>query len=140
MKNLLTQWELKRKTDPKLEPWGYYFFLTFLVERQVAGPTLANPDGLPSSSGQCSYQYWWHTEGRPLFDLCHQASTLAKPDDILKVAARHLASTLTNTDDEVEDLAVHRQACIYGSDSTSPISYPGLKAVQPCRVFIWVLR
>ena len=40
MKNFLTQWELRRKTDPKLEPWGYYFFLAFWVERQVTGPTL----------------------------------------------------------------------------------------------------
>ena len=60
-------------------------------------------------------------------DLCHRASILAKPDDILKVAARHLARTLTNTDDEAEDLAVHCQVCIYRSDSPSPISYPELK-------------
>ena len=25
--------------------------------------TLANPDGLPLSSGQCFGQYWWHIEG-----------------------------------------------------------------------------
>ena len=64
-----------------------------------------------------------------------QLKTLANPDDILKVAARHLPSTLTNTDDMAEDLAIHRQACIYGSGSSLPISCPGLKAVQPCRVF-----
>ena len=37
--------------------------------------------------------------------LRHRASTLANPDDILKVAARHLlASTLTNTVDKADDI------------------------------------
>ena len=57
---------------------------------------------------------------------------------------------LTITNDKAEELAVHCQACIYGSGSTLPISYLGLKAVQPhqvdlktvqpCRVFIWDSR
>ena len=57
---------------------------------------------------------------------------------------------LTITDDKAEELAVHCQACIYGSDSTLPISYRGFKAIQPCRmglktvqpyrVLIWGLR
>ena len=37
MKNFLTQWELRRKTDPKLKLQDYCFFLTFLVERRMAG-------------------------------------------------------------------------------------------------------
>ena len=36
MKNLLTQWELRRKTDPKPESWGYCF-LAFLLEPLVGG-------------------------------------------------------------------------------------------------------
>ena len=35
---------------------------------------------------------------------------------------------LTITDDEAEELAVHCQACIYGSGSILLISYLGLKA------------
>ena len=65
--------------------------------------------------------------------LLHLASALTNTDDTLKVAARHLVSTLTNTNDEAEDLAVHRQTCIYEPGSPLSISYPGLKAVQPCR-------
>lgn len=29
MKNLLTSWELRRKTNPKLEPWGLLFLSFF---------------------------------------------------------------------------------------------------------------
>ena len=36
MKNLLTQWELKRKTDHKLGPLGYRF-LVFLLDPLVGG-------------------------------------------------------------------------------------------------------
>ena len=144
MKNLLTQWELRRKTDPKLETRWLSFAEVVLLGLAV------------------------------LRRSHHRASTLTKLDDILKVVARHLASTLTNTDDEAENLTVHRQACIYGSGSLSPISYSGsqgsptmpsrsqdsptllsshlglkavqpcrslgLKTVQPCRVLIWVSR
>ena len=52
------------------------------------------------------------------------------------VCLRHLASALTNTEDEAEDLAVHRQAFIYGSGSLLSISYLGFKAVQSYRVLI----
>ena len=45
----------------------------------------------------------------------------------------HPANALTNIDDKGEDLAVHRQACIYGFGSSLSISYPGLKAVQLCQ-------
>ena len=31
MKNVLTQWELRRKTDPKLEPRGLLLLLDFLA-------------------------------------------------------------------------------------------------------------
>ena len=94
MKNLLTQWEMRKKTDPKLELWQSFADLTI----------------------------------EPVLWL------------VLMACFRHLASALTNTNDEAEDLAVHCQACIYEFGSTLPISYPGLKAVQPCRVFIWVSR
>ena len=36
MRNLLTPWELRRKTDPKLEPLGKCF-LVFLLEPLVGG-------------------------------------------------------------------------------------------------------
>ena len=112
MKNLLIQWELRRKTDPKLELWQSFPDLT--IEPVLWLILIA-----------C---------------LCHLASALTNTDDIPKVDLCHRASTLTNTDDEAGKLAVHRQACIYGSGSTSLITYPGLKAVQPCRVLIWVSR
>lgn len=34
IKNLLTHYKLRRKTDPKLKPWDY-FFIAFLLEPLV---------------------------------------------------------------------------------------------------------
>lgn len=60
-------------------------------------------------------------------NLYHQANTLADPDDILNMAACHLASILNNTNDRAKDLTIYCQASIYGSDSSLPISYLKLK-------------
>ena len=93
MKNLLTQWELRTKTDPKLEPCWLSF-----------------PKVIPLGLTVFCWSY-------------HQVGTLAKPNDILNVTAYYLANTLTNTNGKAKNLTVHRQTYIYGSGGLLPIFY-----------------
>ena len=82
MKNLLTQWELKKKTNPKLGLWQ--FSVDLIIEPilwLILMACLCHP---PSALT--------NIDNILKVDVCHWAGTLAKPDDILKVAGRTLVS------------------------------------------------
>ena len=73
MTNFLIKWKLRRKTNRKLEPCWLSFGKI-----------------IPLNSAVFCQSH-------------HQASTLAKLDDILKVALCHLVNTLINTDDKAKN-------------------------------------
>ena len=97
MKNLLTQWELKRKTDPKLKA-SFWFSRQ---SRQVTGSILA-----VLRRACISYP------GLKAVQPCRVLIRGSKKSNHAKSLSGAQGS------------------------STVPSLYPGLKAVQPCRIFI----